>query len=124
MMRSMNPDVRAMEAFQRAQQNVPRVIKKYLAVTGISQEQIGAVLGLTQRQMSRRLCVPGALAQEEVAAIAVYFGVPVETLQKPVPEAIGDLMREGRVYFTEDAEGGADNIRYVAGCRETTASVA
>ncbi len=101
----MTADARALEALERARHNVPRVIRKFLVVTGITQEQLGSVLGLSQRQMSRRLCVPGALAHEEVAAIAAYFGVPVETLQKPVQEALRDLMQEGRVHFTEDANG-------------------
>ncbi|HEV2071053.1 MAG TPA: helix-turn-helix transcriptional regulator [Acidimicrobiales bacterium] len=84
-----------MEALERARRDVPRVVRKFITVSGITQEQLGAALGFSQRQMSRRLCVPGALAQEEVAAIAAYFRVPIETLHKPVPEAVRDLLDSG-----------------------------
>lgn len=91
----MTPDVAAREALERARRDVPRVVRKFILVTGITQEQLGGALGLSQRQISRRLCVPGALAQEEVAAIAAYFGVPIETLHKPVGEAVRDLLDSG-----------------------------
>ncbi len=82
----------AMEALERARRNVPEVLRAFLRVTDVSQETMGAGIGLSQRQISRRLCVPGALSQEEVAALAAYFGVPVATMYKPVPEAVSDLM--------------------------------
>jgi transcriptional regulator with XRE-family HTH domain len=81
-----------MAALERARRDVPRVVRKFMLVTGTTQEQLGGALGLSQRQMSRRLCVPGALAQEELAAIAAYFRVPIETLHKPLPEAVRGLI--------------------------------
>lgn len=88
----MNTHEAAMEALERARRDVPRVVRKFIDVTGITQDQLGEALGLSQRQISRRLCVPGALAYEEVVAIATYFGVPIETLSKPIPEAVRDLL--------------------------------
>jgi transcriptional regulator with XRE-family HTH domain len=81
-----------MEALERARRDVPRVVRKFMVVTGVTQEQLGAALGLSQRQMSRRLCVPGALAQEELAAIARLFGVSLDTFHKPLQEAVRDLL--------------------------------
>lgn len=76
---------------ERARTNVPVVIRAFMRVEGISQEHLGDALGLRQGAISRRLTKPGALSQEELAAIAAYFGVPIGTFYKPWREAIHDL---------------------------------
>ena len=92
MMQTMALHAGAMEALERARRDVPAVVRAFLRVTDISQETVGAGIGLSQRQISRRLSVPGALSQEEVAALAAYFGVPVATMYKPVRDAVADLV--------------------------------
>jgi transcriptional regulator with XRE-family HTH domain len=77
---------------ERARQHVPEVIRTFMRVRGVSQEEIGFALGLTQRQMSRRLNVPGAISQEELAGIASFFDVEVATFYKSLPDAVADLL--------------------------------
>lgn len=77
--------------------HVPQVLRTFMRLVPLSQEQLGEAMGLSQRQVSRRLNVPGALAQEEVWALADLFGVGVETFYKEMPEAVADLMASARL---------------------------
>lgn len=86
----------AIEAMERARSHLPEVIRTYMRVRDISQEQLGQALGMTQRQVSRRLTVPGSISGEEVAALAKFFGVDVASLYKPIPEAVSDLLISGK----------------------------
>ena len=87
----------ALAAMERARANVPEVIRAFMRVERVSQEHLGEALGLRQAAVSRRLNVPGALSQEELAAIAAFFGVPIGSFYKPWREAIRDLPEGGSV---------------------------
>jgi transcriptional regulator with XRE-family HTH domain len=86
----------AIEAMERARTHLPEVVRTYMRVLGISQEELGQAIGMTQRQVSRRLTVPGSLSGEDIAALAAYFGVEIASLFKPIPEAVTDLLHSDR----------------------------
>ena len=104
--RGMGVHAGAIEAMERARTHLPEVVRTYMRVLGISQEQLGEAVGLTQRQISRRLTVPGSLSGEDIAALAAYFGVEIASLFKPLPEAVTDLLRSGQT----GKEGGPDQL--------------
>ncbi len=102
----------AIEAMERARTHLPEVVRTYMRVLGISQEELGQAIGMTQRQVSRRLTVPGSLSGEDIAALAVYFGVEIASLFKPLSEAVTDLAHGDRV----GKEGGFDQLISGTGC--------
>lgn len=77
---------------ERARHQLPEVVRTYMRVLRVTQEELGEALGLTQRQVSRRLIMPGSISAEEVAALADFFGVEITSLYKPVPAALADLL--------------------------------
>lgn len=93
----------ALEAMERARRHVPEVIRTFMRVRSVSQEQLGFALGLTQRQVSRRLNVAGAISQEELAGLAAIFGVPPETFYKPLADALADLFKAPAPMIVEGA---------------------
>lgn len=86
-----------MEARVWATTHVPQVLRTFMRLVNLSQEQLGDFVGWSQRQVSRRLTVPGALAQEDVYALADLFGVEIATFYKPLPEAVADLMASAKL---------------------------
>jgi transcriptional regulator with XRE-family HTH domain len=75
-----------------ASESVPKVIKTFMRVADVSQQQLADALGMTQTQVSRRLNVPGALSAGELMAMAAFFEVPVESFYKDLPDAVTDLL--------------------------------
>ena len=100
---------------ERARLHVPEVIRTFMRVRGVSQEQIGFALGLTQRQVSRRLNVPGAISQEELAGLAAIFGVPPSSFYRPLPDALADLFRAAPPVVTEGATAAAESANEAKG---------
>lgn len=90
-------DQDALEAMSWAQTYVPQVLRTFMRVAGVGQADMGAVIGLTQTQISRRLNGRSDLSQQEIAALASVFGVQVATFYKPLPEAVADLMRSAKL---------------------------
>lgn len=86
-----------MEARTWATTHVPQVLRTFMRLVPVSQEQLGERVGWSQRQVSRRLSVPGALAQEDLYALADLFGVEIATFYKPLPEAVADLMGSAKL---------------------------
>lgn len=105
-----------MQAMERARAHLPEVVRTYMRVLRISQEQLGAALGFTQRQISRRLTVPGSLSGDEVAALAAFFGVEVTSLYKAVPDALSDLLQSSdRFRQGVDEAAGPDTVSRAKG---------
>src|SRR3954452_17282341 len=75
----------------RARVQVPEVIRMFMRMAEVDRYGVADAMGLTPTQLTRRLSVPGALGQHEVAGLAAFFGVSVETFYKEVPEALIDL---------------------------------
>lgn len=90
-------DQDALEAMTWAQAYVPEVLRTFMRVAGIGQTDLGAVIGLSQTQMSRRLNGRSDLSQQELVALARVFGVDVATWFKPMPEAVADLMGSAKL---------------------------
>ena len=79
------------EAMDRARTHVPEVLRAFMRFTGVDRYELAGVMGLTPTQLNRRLHVPGALAQHELAGLAAFFRVPVDTFYKELTEALNDL---------------------------------
>jgi transcriptional regulator with XRE-family HTH domain len=90
-------DQDALEAMSWAQAYVPEVLRTFMRVAGVGQTEIGAAIGLTQTQMSRRLNGRSDLSQQELVALAKVFGVEAATFYKPLPEAVADLMASAKL---------------------------
>lgn len=78
---------------ETARKQAPEVIRTFMRVRGVTQQQLGEAIGLTQTQLSRRLAVPGSLSHDEMVGLARVFGVSVETFYKPLADALADLFR-------------------------------
>jgi transcriptional regulator with XRE-family HTH domain len=73
-----------------ARKHVPHVIRTFMRVRGTTQEDLGAAIGLTQTQLSRRLA-KSTFTYDELVGIAKVFGVHVTTFEKPIKAALSDL---------------------------------
>ncbi len=106
----------ALAAQRRAAEHVPQVVRAFMRLRQVSQEHLGEALGLTQRQVSRRLNVPGSIAQEELAALAAFFGVQPATFYKSLPEALADLIAATKeeALIWQSAWLTADELPYTA----------
>src|SRR5205814_424749 len=82
---------RVEEAMDRARNHVPEVLRAFMRFAGVDRYDLAGVMGLTPTQLNRRLHVPGALAQHELAGLAAFFHVPVDTFYKDLTEALNDL---------------------------------
>ena len=79
------------EAMDRARTHVPEVLRAFMRFTGVDRYDLAGVMGLTPTQMERRVRTPGALAQHELAGLAAFFRVSVDTFYKDVADALNDL---------------------------------
>jgi tRNA/tmRNA/rRNA uracil-C5-methylase (TrmA/RlmC/RlmD family) len=79
------------DAGLRASQNVPTVVRRFIRATAINQAKLGAAIGLGQQDLSYRLTHPRAFSYVDLARIAAFFNVTVDTLFKSEDEALADL---------------------------------
>lgn len=82
---------------QYAHEHVPEVLRTFLKVLNMTQDQLGGAFSLSQTQVSRRLSGRGDISQDELTGLAAFFGVEISTFYKPVPEAVTDLMRSAKL---------------------------
>jgi transcriptional regulator with XRE-family HTH domain len=80
-----------------AHDHVPEVLRTFLRLLNMSQEQLGGAFGLTQTQVSRRLSGRGDISQDELRGLAAFFGVEMDTFYKPLAEAVADLMASAKL---------------------------
>lgn len=80
-----------MEAGVLAERNVPTVIRRFIRAKGINQTVLGTAVGLGQQALSHRLTHPSAFSYVDLARIAAFFGVSIDTLFKNEDEALADL---------------------------------
>lgn len=90
-------DQDALEAMSWAQAYVPEVLRTFMRIANVGQEHLGAAIGLTQTQISRRLNGRSDMSHQELAALARVFGVELATFHKPLPEAVADLMASAKL---------------------------
>ena len=76
---------------RRASLHVPEVIRTFMRMAKLDRYRVAESVGLTPTQLTRRLTVPGALSAHEVAGLAVYFDVSIDTFYKELPEALTDF---------------------------------
>lgn len=67
----------ALEAMRRAKTGVPSVIRQLMAYKGLRAYHLAAALGVEPTSMSARLNGKTVIKQEELAALAVLFDVPI-----------------------------------------------
>ena len=87
----MPPEPHVHDAMERATVHVPEVVRVFMRMAEVDRYGVAAALGLTPTQLTRRLSVPGALGQHELAGLAAYFGVSVDVFYREIPEALTEL---------------------------------
>ena len=68
------------EAIERASLHVPEVIRTFMRMAGVDRYRVAEGMGLTPTQLTRRLSVPGALGQHELAGLAAYPTLTAQAL--------------------------------------------
>lgn len=78
----------AMEALRRAKTGVPQVIRQLMAYKRLRMYELAGALGVEPQSMSARLSGKTVIKQEELAALAVLFRVPVDVFYQSPDEAL------------------------------------
>lgn len=85
----------ALQAMRAAKTSVPQVIRRLMRFYGITAADLAPVLGVSGPAVYARLAGTTVVKSEEIAALAVFFGVPVRVFFLPPDEAVKVAALEG-----------------------------
>lgn len=83
----MAVEARLLEAMETTKHRVPEVIRALMAARHVTGPDLASAIGMSASSLYARLNGKSTISAQEVAALALYFRVPVGFLYEP-PEGL------------------------------------